>query len=219
MNTECRDQASPQGRVIRGVLVSLMAVFLLSTGCTRPPARTETAAPEPPSQIKVEVRPGGPIVLTTSAAEFQILPSGYIQAALLKGDQKLTLDQPGAGGSDVLVLDGKPVQFTLNLGAAKVEDSVGKLGRGKRVEIPAQAQDPSASNIQRTLQVEVYDAFPSLAALECGIQKRRHSRTFTSTASSSSSTNSMPAWRRRMRSLMTCGVIWEQATTGERTTW
>ncbi len=86
------------------------------------------------------MKPGGPIVLTTSAAEFQILPSGYIQAALLKGDQKLTLDQAGAGGSDVLVQDGKPVQFTLDLGAAKVEDSVGKLGRGKRLEIPAQAR-------------------------------------------------------------------------------
>jgi alpha-galactosidase len=142
------------------VLLSLTAVFLLSTGCSRPPARTETAAPEPPSQIKVEVKPGGPIVLTTSAAEFQIMPSGYIQAALLKGDQRLTLDQPGAGGSDVLVLDGKPVQFTLDMAAAKIEESVGKLGRGKRLEIPAQA--PSGSNIQRTLQVEVYDAFPTL---------------------------------------------------------
>ena len=38
-------------------------------------------------------------------------------------------------------------------------DSPGKLGRGKRLEIPAHAQD---SNIQRTLQVEVYDAFPNL---------------------------------------------------------
>jgi alpha-galactosidase len=133
---------------------------MLSASCSRPPARTETAAPEPPSQIKVEVKPGGPIVLTTSAAEFQIMPSGYIQAALLKGDQRLTLDQPGAGGSDVLVLDGKPVQFTLDMAAAKIEESVGKLGRGKRLEIPAQA--PSGSNIQRTLQVEVYDAFPTL---------------------------------------------------------
>ncbi len=160
MNTECREKVSPQRTIIRGVFLSLTAICLLSAGCSRPPARTESAAPEPPSQIKVEVKPGGPIVLTTSAAEFQILPLGYIQAALLKGDQRLTLDQVGAGGSDVLVLDGKPVQFTLDLGASKVEDSVGKLGRGKRLEIPAQAS--SGSSIQRTLQVEVYDAFPTL---------------------------------------------------------
>jgi hypothetical protein len=29
------------------------------------------------------VKAGGPIVLTTSSAEFQILPSGYIQASLI----------------------------------------------------------------------------------------------------------------------------------------
>ena len=148
--------------VCRARLFPLLAgVLLLSAACSRPPARTETAAPEP-SQIKVEVKPGGPIVLTTSAAEFQILPSGYIQASLLKDGQRLTLDEPGAGGSDVLVRAGKPVQFTLDLGAAKVQDSMGKLGRGKRLEIPARAQDPSASNVERTLQVEVYDAFPTL---------------------------------------------------------
>ncbi len=159
INTESWGKILLRRARLRGVLLAL-TVFLLSTGCSRPPAKTETAAPEPSSQIKVEVKQGGPIVLTTSTAEFQISPSGYIQAALLKGDQRLTLDQAGAGGSDVLVLDGKPVPFTLDLGAAKVEDSVGKLGRGKRLEIPAQA--PSGSNIQRTLQVEVYDAFPNL---------------------------------------------------------
>ena len=37
---------------------------------------------------------------------------------------------------------------------------MGKLGRGKRLEIPAQAS--SGSSIQRTLEVEVYDAFPTL---------------------------------------------------------
>jgi len=139
----------------------LATMLLLNMSCSRPRAKSETPAAEP-SQVKVEIKPGGPIVLTTSAAEFQILPSGYIQAALFKGDKRLTLDQSGAGGSDVLVANGKPVQFTLETGAAKVEDSVGKLGRGKRLEIPAQAQDPSSSNIQRTLQVEVYDAFPTL---------------------------------------------------------
>lgn len=147
--------------------VLLAGALLLSVSCTRPPAETkpkamtEPAAPEP-SKIKVEVKPGGPIVLTTSSAEFQVLPSGYIQASLLKGDQKLTLDQPGANGSDVLVQNGKPVQFTLDLAAAKIQESAGKLGSGKRVEIPARSADPAVSNIQRTLQIEVYDAFPNL---------------------------------------------------------
>jgi alpha-galactosidase len=147
------------GNIQAGKMLSLFAPLLfLSASCSRPPAKTEAPAPEP-SQIKVEVKAGGPIVLTTSSSEFQILPSGYIQASLIKGDQKLTLDQPGAGSSDVLMQEGKPVQFALDLSAAKVVDSPGKLGRGKRLEIPAKAQN---SNIQRTLQVEVYDAFPNL---------------------------------------------------------
>jgi alpha-galactosidase len=149
----------------------LATMLLLNMSCSRPPAKTETPAPEP-SQVKVEIKPGGPIVVTTSAAEFQILPSGYIQASLLKGDQRLTLDEPGGGASDVLVRNDKPVQFALDLGAVKVQDSMGKLGRGKRLEIPARsfdaaaskasASDSSAPNIQRTLQVEVYDGFPNL---------------------------------------------------------
>jgi len=145
------------GTIQFGKMLSLFAPLLfLSASCSRPPAKTETPAPEP-SQIKVDVKAGGPIVLTTSSAEFQILPSGYIQASLIKGDQKLSLDQPGAGSSDVLMQDGKPVQFALDLSAAKVVDSPGKLGRGKRWKIRGHAQD---ANIQRTLQVEGYDAFP-----------------------------------------------------------
>ena len=145
----------------RWSVLGLAGLFLLSASCSRSQPKAETPAPEP-SHIKVEVKPGGPIVLTTSSAEFQILPSGYIQASLLKGDQRLTLDEPGAVGSDLLLHNGKPLQFALDLSAAKVQDSTGKLGRGKRVEIPARTSDPSASNIQRTVEVEVYDDFPNL---------------------------------------------------------
>ncbi len=144
-----------------GGVLALLGVLALGAGCNRQRPRTETAAPEP-SQIKVEVKPGGPIVLTTSSAEFQVLPSGSIQAFLLKGDQRLTLDQPGASVSDFVVRDGKTLQFALDIAAAKVEDSMGKLGRGKRLEIPAHTIDPVASNIQQTLQIEVYDDFPNL---------------------------------------------------------
>lgn len=144
-----------------GILLPFVLLLFLSPGCSRPPVRTETAAPEP-SHIKVEVRPGGPIVLTTSSAEFQILPSGYIQASLLQGDQRRTLDQSAAGAGNVLVRDGKPVQFAWDLSAAKVEDGGGKLGRGKRVAIPARASDAEAPGILQTLQVEIYDDFPNL---------------------------------------------------------
>src|ERR1700730_1219158 len=147
------------GTRMSGMVLGLVGVFLLS--CSRSHSPTETPSPEP-SHIKVEVKPGGPIVLTTSSAEFQVLPSGYIQAALLKGDQRLTLDQPAPSGSDLLVQDGKLVRFALDFGAAKVQESAGKLGRGKRVELPARTSDPAASNILLTVEIEVYDDFPNL---------------------------------------------------------
>src|SRR5258705_5332807 len=118
----------------RAAWMLLAGVCLLIASCTPPPAKTDP--PAKPSQIKVDVRPGGPVILTTSSAEFQILPSGYIQASLLKGEQKLTLDEPRAG-SAFLVRDGKGVQFALHVGQATIQDSVGKLGRGKLVEISA----------------------------------------------------------------------------------
>ena len=34
------------------------------------------------------------MVLTTSAAEFQVTPEGYVQASLLKDGKKLSLDEP-----------------------------------------------------------------------------------------------------------------------------
>ena len=104
---------------------------LLSAGCTVP-RRKRNPAPAQPSQIKVDVKPGGPIVLTTSSAEFQILPSGYIQASLLKGDQKLTLDAAGArwqrpsgaGRQAASVCSGPRRR-------PKFRTVAGKLGRGK----------------------------------------------------------------------------------------
>lgn len=107
----------------------LIGLCLLIAGCTRPPANPEPA-PAQPSQIKVDVTPGGPIILTTSSAEFQVLPSGYIQASLFKGHQKITMDAPSPGGSNFLVQDGKEVHLALDFAQAKVQDSAGKLGRG-----------------------------------------------------------------------------------------
>src|ERR1700694_3248656 len=81
--------------------ITLAAVAGLTLSCSRPSTQPK-AAPSRPSDIKVEVRDGGPVVFTTSTAEFQILPSGFLQATLLKDGKRLTLDEPevgSAGGS------------------------------------------------------------------------------------------------------------------------
>jgi alpha-galactosidase len=145
--------------------ITLTAVVGVMLSCSKPAVQSK-AAPARPSDIKVEVRDGGPLVLTTGAAEFQILPSGFVQATLLKDGKRLTLDEPevgSAGGSDSIVHDGKEFDFIPDFAQAKVVESAGKLGRGKRVEIPARPLAPTGVGIERMLVVEAYDDFPNLA--------------------------------------------------------
>jgi alpha-galactosidase len=146
-------------------MILLVGGAWLSLSCARTPAQPKAGASRP-SDIKVEVRDGGPVVLTTSAAEFQILPSGSVQAFLLKDGKKLTLDEPGVGsttGGDYIVHDGQDLQFTPDFGQAKVLEATGKLGRGKRVEIPGHPLAPSGMGVEGTLEVEAYDDFPNIA--------------------------------------------------------
>ncbi len=140
-----------------------IAGFMLS--CNKPPTQPK---PEPsrPSDIKVEVRDGGPIVVTTSTAEFQILPSGYLQATLLKDGKRLTLDDPAEGsaaGSGHVMHGGKDLEFISDFGQVKVLEASGKLGRGKRVEFPARPLAPAGVDLERSAVLEVYDDFPSIA--------------------------------------------------------
>jgi alpha-galactosidase len=145
------------------IIFAGLAGWMLS--CAKPAAPPKAPSSQP-SEIKVEVRDGGPVVLTTSTAEFQILPSGFLQASLLKDGKRLTLDEPqvgSAGGSDSIIHDGKELDFIPDFAQAKVLESAGKLGRGKRVEIPARPLAPSGVDIERMLVVEAYDDFPNIA--------------------------------------------------------
>jgi alpha-galactosidase len=142
----------------------LVGTVLLYAGCTRSAKKAQESRSEP-SSISVAVNTGGPIVVTTRTAEFQILPSGYMQASLVKGSQKLSLDEPRQNGpaeSDYLIQEGKEVHFTLDFSKAEVTEASGKIGRGKRIEIPAEVLGPSGTGLRRTLRVEAYDDFPNL---------------------------------------------------------
>ncbi|HEY6936605.1 MAG TPA: hypothetical protein VI424_05605, partial [Terriglobales bacterium] len=113
-----------------------------------------------PSPVSITVNQGGPVVVRTTTAEFDVLPSGYVQASLLKEGKKLTLDEP-QGASDLVVSGGKEADFKLDFSQAKITGASGKLGRGRRVEIPASAG--SVPGLQSTFAIEVYDDFPNLA--------------------------------------------------------
>jgi alpha-galactosidase len=145
--------------------LTLAGLAGLALSCTKPPSAPK-AAPSRPSDIKVEVRDGGPIVITTGAAEFQVLPSGYLQATLLKNGKRLTLDEPGEGsaaGSGYVMHGGHDLEFIPDFTQTKVLEATGKLGRGKRVELSARPLAPAGVGLQRDAVLEVYDDFPNLA--------------------------------------------------------
>jgi alpha-galactosidase len=142
-----------------------MALLGLTLGCEKAPVQPK-APPSRPSDIKVEMHDGGPLVVTTKSAEFQILPNGFLQATLLKDGKRLTLDEPevgSSGGSDSIVHAGKELDFIPDFSQAKILEAVGKLGRGKRIELPGRPLAPAGVPVERTLVLEAYDDFPNIA--------------------------------------------------------
>jgi alpha-galactosidase len=147
--------------------IVLAGGFLAVLACGRsstPPVEKAV----PPSAVSVTVNPAGPVVVKTAAAEFDVLPSGYVQAFLIQDGKRLTLDEPEtepAVASDYPAVSGKATRdFTLDFDHVKVTDARGKLGpRGKRVEITGRTSAEGAPTLEKTLAVEVYDDFPNLA--------------------------------------------------------
>lgn len=124
-------------------------LLMVFSACSKQPEKAASGPPPAPAKVtavKVVLNNNGPIVLSTGAAEFQILPSGYVQASLVRDGKRLSLDQPpseGAAESEYVVSGGKDVHFTLDFSQARVSDATGKMGLGKRVEIPGHAAAPS----------------------------------------------------------------------------
>jgi alpha-galactosidase len=155
------------GRRLAVFTVLFLGVFILTitSACTKQASQPK-AVTSKPSDIKVEVRDGGPVVITTSSAEFQVLPSGFLQATLLKDGKRLTLDEPSvgsSGGSDSIIHEGKELDFVPDFSQAKVLEASGKLGRGKRILIPGRPLAAAGVPVERTLTVEAYDDFPRIA--------------------------------------------------------
>ncbi len=116
-----------------------------------------------PSNIQVTVNQNGPLLVRTSAAEFEVLPSGHISGSLLANGTKLTLENSADNDGSYVVSGGKKTSFTLDLSQAHTSESQGKLGRGKRIEIPGHA---SSGDLQETLTLEAYDDFPGVLLSE-----------------------------------------------------
>ena len=145
-------------------LFVIMGLLAVSSGCNKPAPKIAEPHSEP-SKIKAVVQDGGPAVITTSTAEFQVLPSGYIKGSLLKDGSQLTLDEPLTGSptaSNYVVIAGKRIDFVLDFGKANVTEATGKMGHGRRIEIPGHPLGPSGTDLRSMMTVEAYDEFPNI---------------------------------------------------------
>ncbi len=152
-------------RSSKWMYAALSTFLFLMIGCSRPQKVAVKQPPSQPSDIKVDLSPGGPVTITTRTAQFEVLPSGYIDAHLLKDGQKLSLDEPRTGSpfdGDYVISRGKEVHFTLDFEQAKVLEATGKLGRGKRIEIAGHPLAPSGEGMQKVLAIEAYDDLPNV---------------------------------------------------------
>lgn len=142
------------------LLTGFLAMFACQQTST-PPAEQAT------SRIDVTTQPGGPVIIRTAAAEFEILPSGYVRAYLLKNGKQFTLDDPAEGSQESansIVAGGKEVaDFALDFDHVKVSAASGKIGQqGKRIEIIGRSKARVDATIEETLVFEVYNDFPGL---------------------------------------------------------
>jgi len=148
-----------------GLLLSFSLLILIgfsAISCDR----KQSAAGPASSKVNVTAESGNAITIRTPAAEFRLLPSGYVQASLLRDGRSLTLDDPphAAGiSADSIQSGGKEIRdFVLDLDQAKISDSSGRLGAaGQRIEVSGKSSSVPALAI--TVVVEVYDEFPTVA--------------------------------------------------------
>jgi len=141
------------------MLALLCATVAVPPGCRKLPGPAERAAPA--SVVAVTVRPGGPLILTTAQAAFELSASGYLQGFLRVGEKRMTLDDPeGASGEYVVSAGSGTGDFVFDLERAAVTDAQGDFGSlGKRVRVTGRS---AHAPLELTLTAELYDDFPNV---------------------------------------------------------
>jgi alpha-galactosidase len=137
-------------------------------GCGNHSGPVAPAVAPTKSRIQVSADATGTVIATPSA-EFVLAPSGYVAASLVSGDRKLSLDDSGANSGMQVIAAGRPVpDATFDVAHPKISKPHGRLGtKGKRIEVTAKS---SATGIEESLVVEVYDDFPGIALVSASIR-------------------------------------------------
>jgi alpha-galactosidase len=144
------------------LLIALASLPLFLAACknhTQP-----SAASSPLAKSIVEVTNSAQaVIVRTPTSEFTLSPSGALIGALRKDGTTRTLDNPSIEQPQILTVDKKDISAAaLDTANAKVQDATGKLGLGKQINLTGKVP---GTDLEETLTVEVYDAFPNLALL------------------------------------------------------
>jgi len=104
------------------------------------------------------------VAVRTPQAEFTLWSSGALTAALLKQGGPSTLEEKTIDAGQFVSLAGKEYAgVVLDTATASVGETTGKLGDlGKHIEVTGKIP---GSDLEETLTLEAYDAFPNLALL------------------------------------------------------
>ena len=147
---------------------ALGAVVLVS--CQKREDQKQNSAPVAAVKSAVDVKVAtDKITVRTSAAEFQLTPSGNLTASLLKGNSPGSLDSASPGDSQIVAAGKKDHPgVQLQLAQAEVKPTTGKLGElGKRIVVTGQIP---GTELSETLTLDIYDSFPNLALLSLSVR-------------------------------------------------
>ncbi|PYU63974.1 MAG: hypothetical protein DMG49_27470, partial [Acidobacteria bacterium] len=156
----------------RALAMLLAAGLLQCVGCKNKEAQPAAAtAAAQTSAISVSTESDG-IHMHTSAAEFLLRPSGYLQASLQSEGKMLTLEDPEKEAGQLVTAGHAEVgDFVFDLTHAKVAEATGKLGRlGKHIDVPGTS---ASTGLEEILTIEVYDDFPAMALLSATLRNSR----------------------------------------------
>ena len=140
-----------------------LLVFQLA-GCQNKTA-TPPAAPVAAKVSVIDVKfSSDGVVIHTPEAEFTLSPAGALTASLRKQGTSVTLDAKSIAAAQVVTLAKKEYPgAVLDTAKATVRDVTGKLGSlGKQIEVTGKIPE---TDLEETLTLEFYDAFPNLALL------------------------------------------------------